>query len=55
MACRAPRGNNTLFSYGIPAGVLVTGTNTLTISVISGSSGTGYLGPGYSYECVELY
>ncbi|NUS16831.1 MAG: hypothetical protein HOY69_36460 [Streptomyces sp.] len=49
------RGNNTLFTYAVPASAFVAGTNTLTITVISGSSGTGYLSPGMAYDCVELY
>jgi rhamnogalacturonan endolyase len=48
------RGNNALYTYAVPASAFVTGTNTLTITAISGSSGTGYLSPGYSYDCVEL-
>ncbi|GAA3806522.1 hypothetical protein GCM10022403_045720 [Streptomyces coacervatus] len=49
------RGNNTLFTYSVPADAFVVGTNTLSIGVISGSSGSGYLSPGMSYDCVELY
>jgi rhamnogalacturonan endolyase len=48
------RGNNALFTYSIPASAFVTGTNTLVIHVISGSSGTGFLSPGYSYDAIEL-
>lgn len=48
------RGNNTVFTYSIPASAFVTGTNTLVIHVISGSSGTGFLSPGYSYDAIEL-
>jgi hypothetical protein len=33
-----------------------TGTNTMTINVISGSAGLGgYLSPRISYDCVEMY
>ncbi len=49
------RGNNALLTYSVPASALVTGTNTMTITVISGSSGTGYLSPGVSFDCVEMY
>jgi rhamnogalacturonan endolyase len=49
------RGNNTLFVYNVPASAFTTGTNTMTINVISGSSGSGYLSPGVSYDCVEMY
>ena len=49
------RGNNALYTYAVPASAFVTGVNTMTITVISGSSGSGYLSPGYSYDCVEMY
>jgi rhamnogalacturonan endolyase len=49
------RGNNALYTYAVPASAFVSGTNTMTITVISGSSGSGYLSPGYSYDCVEMY
>jgi rhamnogalacturonan endolyase len=49
------RGNNTLFTYAVPASAFVAGTNTMTMTVISGSSGTGYLSPGYGYDCVEMF
>jgi rhamnogalacturonan endolyase len=48
------RGNETVFSYNIPASAFVAGTNTMTINVISGSGGTGFLSPGMSYDSVEL-
>jgi len=48
------RGNNTLFTYAVPASAFVAGTNRMTITVISGSSGSGFLSPGYSYDCVEM-
>jgi rhamnogalacturonan endolyase len=50
------RGNNALFSYNVPASAFVTGTNRMLINVISGSAGLGgYLSPGVSYDCVEMY
>jgi rhamnogalacturonan endolyase len=49
------RGNNTLFTYSVPASAFVAGANTLTLTVVSGSSGSGYLSPGVSYDCVEMY
>jgi rhamnogalacturonan endolyase len=49
------RGNNALFTYNVPASAFTAGTNKMTISVISGSSGSGYLSPGVSYDCVEMY
>lgn len=48
------RGVNRLYSYAIPASALVAGTNTLTINVVSGTSGTAYLSPGFSYDAVDL-
>jgi rhamnogalacturonan endolyase len=48
------RGNNALFTFNVPASAFVTGTNTLVIRTISGSSGTGFLSPGFSYDAVEL-
>lgn len=50
------RGNNTLLTYAVPASAFVAGTNTMTISVISGSAAlSNYLSPSYSYDCVEMY
>jgi len=50
------RGNNALYTYNVPASAFVAGTNTMTITVLSGSGGLGgYLSPGYSYDCVEMY
>jgi hypothetical protein len=48
------RGVNRLYSYAIPSTALVAGTNTLTINVVSGTSGTAYLSPGFSYDAVDL-
>lgn len=49
------RGNNTTFTFNVPASAFVTGTNTLTIVPISGSGSTGYLSAGYSIDCVDMY
>jgi rhamnogalacturonan endolyase len=50
------RGNNTLFTYDVPASAFATGTNTMTITVISGSAAlSDWLSPAYSYDCVEMY
>jgi len=49
------RGNNVTYTFSVPASAFVTGTNTLTIIPISGSSGTTYLSPGYSIDCVDIY
>jgi rhamnogalacturonan endolyase len=34
---------------------LTAGTNTMTITIVSGDSGTAYLSPGVSYDCVEMF
>jgi rhamnogalacturonan endolyase len=48
------RGNNTLYQTAISAGVLVAGENTLTLGVLSGSGGEGWLSPAYAYDAVDL-
>jgi rhamnogalacturonan endolyase len=49
------RGNNTTYSWSIPAADFVTGSNTLTITPISGSSDlSAWLSASWSYDCVEL-
>jgi rhamnogalacturonan endolyase len=49
------RGNNTTFTYSIPASSFVSGANSLTITPISGSSDLSpWLSAGWSYDCVEL-
>ncbi|MBW3629179.1 MAG: hypothetical protein KY464_07775 [Gemmatimonadetes bacterium] len=48
------RGNNTEFTFEIPASALVAGANTLTIGVASGSSGNGFLSPNFVYDAVQL-
>lgn len=49
------RGNNTTFTFAVPASAFVAGTNTLYITPISGSGASGFLSAGYSYDCVEMY
>ncbi len=50
------RGNNALYAFSVPAGAFVAGTNTMKINVISGSADLGgYLNPGVSFDCVEMY
>ncbi|RKU47721.1 hypothetical protein DL546_001338 [Coniochaeta pulveracea] len=51
----AYRGNGEVYDVAIPAGTLVSGTNTITISVISGSSGDTFLSPNFVFDCVELF
>ncbi|MFP5393628.1 MAG: rhamnogalacturonan lyase B N-terminal domain-containing protein [Gammaproteobacteria bacterium] len=48
------RGNNTLYTFDIPASELVVGQNLVTISAISGTAGTGFLSPGFAYDAVDL-
>ena len=48
------RGNNTTFTFNVPASAFVAGTNTMTIYPISGSTGTTFLSPGYSVDCVDM-
>ncbi|CAG8410708.1 unnamed protein product [Penicillium salamii] len=43
----AYRGFGEVYDVSIPAGTIVAGTNTITISVVSGSSGTTYLSPNF--------
>ncbi|PSR71960.1 hypothetical protein PHLCEN_2v12170 [Hermanssonia centrifuga] len=49
------RGLNQLYDFAIPSGTLVTGSNTIIINVISGSSGDGFLSPNFVYDSVELF
>ena len=48
------RGNNTTFSFDIPASALVVGQNTVTLTAISGTTSTGWLSPGYSWDAVDM-
>lgn len=48
------RGNNTMYTFNIPASELVVGQNVLTLTAISGSSGVKYLSPGYAYDAVDF-
>ncbi len=49
------RGNNTTFSWSIPASYFVNGTNTISITPISGNADMStYLSASYAYDCVEL-
>ncbi|KAJ5119452.1 hypothetical protein N7448_010121 [Penicillium atrosanguineum] len=43
----AYRGLGEVYDVSIPAGTIVAGTNTITISVVSGSSGDTYLSPNF--------
>jgi rhamnogalacturonan endolyase len=49
------RGNNTTWTWSIPAADFVTGANTISVTPISGSSDSGpWLSASWSYDCVEL-
>jgi rhamnogalacturonan endolyase len=48
------RGNNATFTYDVPASAFVSGTNTLVVTVASGTAGTGYLSPGYAYDALDM-
>jgi rhamnogalacturonan endolyase len=48
------RGNNAMYTFSVPASAFVAGSNTLTINVISGSSGSAFLSPGYAYDALDL-
>ena len=48
------RGNNNLDTFNIPASALVAGQNVITLNAISGTAGTRFLSPGYSYDAVDL-
>lgn len=49
------RGNNTTFSWNIPASDFITGQNTMVITPISGSGDLSpWLSASWSYDCVEL-
>lgn len=43
----AYRGHGEIYTVSIPAGTLVAGSNTITITSISGSSGTTFLSPNF--------
>ncbi|KAF4577083.1 polysaccharide lyase 4 family protein [Pleurotus pulmonarius] len=49
------RGLNQVYDFAIPSGTLVSGSNTITINVISGSSGDGFLSPNFVYDSIELF
>ncbi|KAK0615721.1 Rhamnogalacturonase B, N-terminal-domain-containing protein [Bombardia bombarda] len=51
----AYRGNGEVYDVSIALGKLVAGTNTITISSLSGSSGDTFLSPNFIFDCVELY
>jgi rhamnogalacturonan endolyase len=51
------RGNNHTFTYHVPASAWKTNTgeyNVLKLNIVSGSSGTAFLSPGTSFDCMDL-
>ena len=51
------RGNNAMLTYDVPASAWVQDPNAwqrLTITVISGSKGAGYLSAAISVDCLDL-
>ncbi len=49
------RGNNTTYSWAVPAADFVAGQNVITITPISGNTDLGtWLSASFSYDCVEL-
>ncbi|WP_305782371.1 rhamnogalacturonan lyase B N-terminal domain-containing protein [Symbioplanes lichenis] len=48
------RGVNATYTFTIPATALKTGTNTLSIATISGSSGATFLSPNYVFDALAL-
>ncbi|MFI7496998.1 rhamnogalacturonan lyase B N-terminal domain-containing protein [Streptomyces sp. NPDC049687] len=51
------RGNNHTFTYHVPASAWKTDVsqyNVLRLDIVSGSSGTAFLSPGTSFDCVDL-
>ncbi|EAW13419.1 putative rhamnogalacturonase B [Aspergillus clavatus NRRL 1] len=51
----AYRGLGEVYDVAIPAGTIVAGVNTITISVVSGNSGEKFLSPNFVFDCVELF
>ena len=51
------RGNNHMFTFNVPSSAWKTDTtqyNVLKINIVSGSSGSAYLSPGTSFDCLDL-
>ncbi|KAL7619630.1 hypothetical protein AAE478_010171 [Parahypoxylon ruwenzoriense] len=51
----AYRGRGEVYDCTIPSGTLTGGDNTVTINVISGSSGDAYLSPNVILDAIELF
>ncbi|MEU5889784.1 rhamnogalacturonan lyase B N-terminal domain-containing protein [Streptomyces sp. NPDC047461] len=51
------RGNNHSFTFNVPNSAWQTDTsryNVLKLEIVSGSTGTAYLSPGTSFDCMDL-
>jgi rhamnogalacturonan endolyase len=51
------RGNNHTFTFNVPSSVWKTDTsqyNVLKLNVVSGSTGSAFLSPGTSFDCLDL-
>lgn len=51
----AYRGFGEVYNYAIPAGTLVSGSNTIVINCASGSSGSGFLAPNVILDAIEFF
>ncbi|KAH7384987.1 Rhamnogalacturonase B, N-terminal-domain-containing protein [Cadophora sp. MPI-SDFR-AT-0126] len=51
----AYRGRGDIYNFAIASGGLVTGSNTITIAVASGSSGVSFLSPNFIFDAVHLF
>jgi len=51
----AYRGFGEVYDYVIPAGKLISGSNSITVSCVSGSSGDGFLAPNVILDAIELF
>ncbi|KAL4799374.1 Rhamnogalacturonase B, N-terminal-domain-containing protein [Aspergillus venezuelensis] len=51
----AYRGFGEVYDVALPEGTIVEGENTITISIISGSSGDTFLSPNVVFDCIELF
>lgn len=49
------RGNNTTYTFKVPARAFRVGENRLAIWPVSGNTGSGFLSPGYAIDCVDLH
>lgn len=51
----AYRGFGEVYNFSIPSGTLTSGTNTITITCVSGSSGDAFLAPSVILDAIELF